>query len=248
MHKRWFLGPLFEEETETGAGGGQELPPVPEGKQPDPELEELKARLARTEAAVRNQPVPQPRPQAQPQNPQDLKKAAEAEFWKDPLGTMQQFGNVIAQNIQAAQAAPLAGVAREQARKSDPELFDALSLEIEQNMQGVPDNYKTNPTMWGNAFNMAKGQNMDKVLALRGQKAPAGQGDGPVPAGNRPSPAQATARLSAEEATFARKMKLTPDQYAQGKEFHNDQDKMWSKVITFDSDISRREKANAGGK
>lgn len=247
MNKRWFLGPLFEEAGEQSGGGGDALPDLPaQTPPPNTEMADLRSKVDQLAAAMKQQPVQQPQQQQAPTNdPAAMKKAAEKEFWADPLGTLQKVAAGVAEHVRNETAEPLAAVAKDQIRKTDPELFDALSLQIEQNMQGMAPQYKANPTMWANAFAMAKGQNMDKVLALKNKNTPAAANEGPIVPGSRPAPAAGQPKLNQEESAFARKMKLSPEAYTQGKEFADNQDKFWKKVITFDSIDSRREAPSA---
>jgi hypothetical protein len=240
MYRKQFMGVLREEAGAADGGLPPSTPPAPPTPQVS-EVDQLKARLADTERRLREQPVPPSAPPPQQGDPAAMRKAMENEFWKDPLTVLEKFGNHITAQTQNQMSAPLAGVARDQIRNTDPELFDALAIHVEQNLSGVPDQYKANPTTWQNAFNLAKGQHVDKVLEIRGKSKAGAPGDGPVPVGARPSPAPAGPKLTDEEKHFASKMKLSPEQYEQGKKFYENQDTMWSKVVTFDSDVSRRE-------
>lgn len=251
MNKRWMLGPLWEEEQ--GAPQGSGNPPA-DGA--DDELEQLRRRLDASERKTnaleeqaKQKPVVQPPQAVQPsqqQTVEDLNK----KFWTNPAEMVAQMANVIAEQkagqvygaIQSQQGDLLINQAKEVARKADPELFDALEVHIGAKMQTVPDQYKVNPTVWVNAFNTVKGEHMDKVMELKGKRVqPTGSGDGPRPPSHRQPPAAKVEKLSDDELKFARKLKLTEEQYRQGKEFYGDQEKMWKGVVTFDSTYEARD-------
>jgi hypothetical protein len=239
MNKRFLMGVLRDPEPEQGGGG--ELPPVPQDPPQDTERQQMLDRLAKLERAAEQRPVPvQPQQPAAPQNDAAAqKKAMEAEYWKDPLAFLQKYGQYVTQQTLNSVAPMLEGNARDQVRKSDPELFDALQAEIEANMQGLDPQLRANATIWMKAFEMARGQNIDKVLAIKGKKESNVQ-DGPITPSHRTPPAPRRTALSEDQQLFIKKFKLNEDQYRQGLEFHNNQEAMWDKVITFDSQTSMR--------
>jgi hypothetical protein len=240
---KWWQGPLFEEAAD-GDGDGATLPEVK-----DTELDQLKARLAQqdTELSTLKQTLqqrPAPQPQPVPQKPPS-KAELEKEFWADPLGKLGELAQVVRNNtlaeVQAMQHEPLTDLAKQKARETDPEVFDALEVQVLAKIQDIPKQYHTNTTLWVNALNQVKGENLDKVMEIRGksgQRAPH-LPDGPAPTSPRNLPTTKKT-LQPEEAEIARKMKLTPEQYLRGKEFYANQEDMWKGVVTFDSQFDRR--------
>lgn len=235
MHKWWMQ--LREEAPSEGgdAGGGSgNLPPAANG---DNELKKLQDRVAAMEASRQppeRTPPPSPPPAA---NGQMSKADLEKMYWKDPIGYLQMAMGYTLQQAQNANADVLADVAKDRVRASDPEVWDALESIIMAKMTDVAPQYRANATVWQNAFNMAKGENMQKVLELKGNKKVVPTQDGPMPVTSKAPAAPAAAKLSDDEALFAKKMKLSADQYNKGKEFYNNQEAMWNSVITFDSDV-----------
>lgn len=240
---KWWQGPLFEE-TATGDGDGATLPEVK-----DTELDQLKARLAQQDTelstlkqTLQQRPAPQPQ---QPQQKQPTKQELEKEFWADPLGKLGELAQVVRNNtlaeVQAMQHEPLTDLAKQKARETDPEVFDALEVQVLAKIQDIPKQYHTNTTLWVNALNQVKGENLDKVMEIRGkggQRQPHSP-DGPAPTSPRNLPVTKKTLLP-DEAEIARKMKLTPEQYLRGKEFYANQEDMWKGVVTFDSQFDRR--------
>jgi hypothetical protein len=235
----------------------------------DDELEQLRAQLAQAEqkntqlqSQVRQQPVVQP-PPPQPTQAQPGQQMTEADmnrqFYQSPVRNVaeiarheaRQAAAEVYSTIQAQQGDLLVQQARETARKADPDVFDALEplvlAKVEQMTSQMPQ-YKVNPTVWTNAFNMTKGENVDKVLEVKGRKtgqqggdpSTTGRNDGPRAPSTRTPPAPKKVELSDDEKVFAKKMRLSEDQYRQGKEFHANQDKMWEGVVTFDSALEPR--------
>jgi hypothetical protein len=251
------FGILREEAGTPVASGDAQVPPQ------DDELEQLRAQLAKAEqkntqlqSQVRQQPVVQP-PAPQPQAPGQGTQMSEADmnrqFYQAPVRTTaeiarheaRQAASEIYNTIQAQQGDLLVQQARESARKADPEVFDALEplvmAKVEQMTSQMPQ-YKVNPTVWVNAFNMTKGENVDKVLEVKGRKSgqqggdpSTGRNDGPRAPSTRAPAAPKKADLTDDQKAFAKKMKLSEDQYRQGMDFYANQDKMWEGVVTFDS-------------
>lgn len=231
----------------------------------DDEIEQLRRRLAQSESRtaqleehVKRQPVQHAPPQQPPAQPGFDKKSLESEFWKDPLtmtaNIARQAAAEAAQavhvNIQQSQGDLLAIQAKEVARRSDPEVFDALELHINAKLQDVPAAYKNNPTVWVNAFNVVKGEHIDKVIEIKGKGAQMQQqqrasSDGPARPSAKAAPAPKKAELTQEQKDVARKMRLTEDQYRNGLAMYEDQSLMWKGVVTFDSHNEKREVENA---
>lgn len=256
MFNRFFRGVLLDPEPEQAGGtpsdGG--LPDISAPPPQDDELAQLRARVAEYEAknrqyeqrfeALRNQPVPQqPRQVVQPPTKAD----AERTFWQQPLETVAGAVQYAQQNTLQQVAPALAEVARDKARQSDPELWDALEPQINarinefaaQNPQAI-----IYPQLWQNVFNTIKGENVEKVLQVKGKKTEqaSARQDGPITPGSKPSPAPRTPQLTDEERKWARKFKRTDEQYLQGKDFIENPDKWWGQMFTFDSDEPKIER------
>lgn len=206
----------------------------------DSELATLRKRIKDTEARleeVRNRPVvmqppPQPRQQV-------TKKDIEDQFWRDPLQTV-AGAMELSKNQTLQQVAPvMSEFARSKAREEDPELFDMFKEEITARVNEVaaqiPSAMMT-PIVWQNAFKTIVGENVNKVIEVRGKRQPAGTPDGPIGVNTRSAPPPAKPKLSDDELLWAKKFKQTPEQYAQGKAFIEDQDSWWGTMFTFDSD------------
>lgn len=272
---RWNLGSLWD--GEPGAAGGG-LPPGAPPPPPDVDVAKLVAQVEKQGqaienivGAIRNIPAasaPSPRPQET--KPDDV-KAIEAEFWKNPVQVAQALSRQAAAEGIAAAANnnpaldTLVLMARDSARKKDEKIFDLLATEIETKVNSLPPQFRQSASAWTNAFNMAVGENMERVVAER-QKAnppaaaPAVAG-GPLP----PSPRQAdpprTADLSVEEKDFCRRFGVSEDGYRRGKKAYAEQGSgrpnetsSWDGVMTFDSNVKKmqareaKRKANASAK
>lgn len=239
-------GLLYDEDPEnTGAppsdGGLPEITPASASGE-DNELATLRKRIKDTEARleeVRNRPVvmqppPQPRQQV-------TKKDIEDQFWRDPLQTV-AGAMELSKNQTLQQVAPvMSEFARSKAREEDPELFDMFKEEITARVNEVAAQIPSaamTPIVWHNAFKTIVGENVNKVIEVRGKRdrQPAGAPDGPIGVNTRSAPPPAKPKLSDDELLWAKKFKQTPEQYAQGKAFIENQDAWWGKMFTFDSD------------
>ena len=188
-------------------------------------------------------------------------KALEAEFWKNPLGMTQA---IAARAVAEASAAvtpatdTLVNVAKEQARSRDPRIFDLLRAEIEAKVQGMPPQFHQSAAVWNNAFNMAVGENLDRVTAARATPpaAPAAAAAAPaggpaMPSSRQPAPPPEE-KLTDDEKEFIGKFGLSAESYRRGKQRYEAQGtgkpntpSSWDEVITFDSDQAKAKRAAA---
>ena len=232
--------------------GAEQLPDVPSdpvapaAPGPDPAIARLEAqiqeqqeRFDRLRASVNNQPMPMA-----PSGPGPSKSDLEKQFWADPLGSSaaiaSQVAQQVAQQVQSQSSSgndTLAEVARQQARASNPELFDQYYPEILQLINQLPASAKLNTTIWQNSRDVVFGRHMSDIMATR-PAAPARTSDGLAAPSTRPAPAPAKPKLSEDESNVARKLGLTTDQYLAGKEAYANQDSKWP--LTFDRAASGR--------
>lgn len=253
---------------------GVNLPPVP-GAQPQQNQPQVDPRVARLEQELQEQRrltnnlstvlsrnVPQ---QNNGQNPS--REDMQRQFYADPINSTQaiaaQAAREAVQQYGAGHMETLVATAREQARSSDPELFDRYIAEIEGNVALAGPQFAANTNVWKSAFNMAKGQHMNEIRdAARQQnpQAPAihvsregGPGVPNVPQG----PAPRVAELNEDQKRTAKKLGITEDMYRQGIEYNDKQTDLdfnplgpssWDKVITFDSREKRRNERAAANR
>jgi hypothetical protein len=194
-----------------------------------------------------------PQPQAPPKPDA---KTMEAEFWKNPLGMTQAIAQAaVAQAANQPQAGQdtLVDVARKAARERDPKIFDLLRVEIEAKVGNMPPQYHQSSSVWNNAFNMAVGENMEKVIAERSKGAAPPPAPGGTPSGpSLPSPraphAPPEEKLTDDELAFIKKFNISPEGFRRGKKAYDEQDgdptkpSSWDSVITFDSEQAKRRK------
>ncbi len=219
------------------------------------EVDDLKRRIM----APPPPSTPPPAPAGAPLDDAQLR----TEFFKNPIGVSaaiaQRAAHKAQQRAQAGNAASydtLVSVARDQARASDPALFDALSLEVDTMVTTQVDpQFRTNSTVWRNAFAQVKGQNIDKVMQIKGQQPPPEPPRGPAvhisreggPSGSSPprAPAPPSETLTDDEKHVARKLGLSEKAYLQGKKDLAGQaisgPSSWDRFITTSSRDKRRE-------
>lgn len=220
--------------------------------------------LNRVVDTMRAAPAPNS-PPARPAAPPNDPRALETQFWKDPLGMTQAIAQAaVAQAAQQPNPAldTLIETARTQARSKDPGVFDLLLAEIEAKVKGMPPQFHQSVSVWNNAFNMAVGENLQKVLEHRKQAAPPAApaaaatpaiGGGPAaPSPRQPAPPP-EAPLNDDEKDFIKKFGISEDGYRRGIQYRDSQGdgkpgtpSAWDAVLTFDSDVKkRREKERA---
>lgn len=201
------------------------------------------AEIARLQAALR-----QPAPPAAP--PID-KKALEVEFFKNPLEMSTAIANAAALNNPANDT--MIEVAMSQARGSDPEMqavWDKYLPEIQQHVGTVQPQFRTNVTVWRNAFNFVRGQRMEEIFTARKAATPAiHTSDGPAAPGVRAAGAPPKSKLTEEESYIATQLGLSEDSYRHGKEImagqHGKEKSPWDDVVTIDSQAQRRSARDA---
>lgn len=205
------------------------------------------------EAVKNNKPKPPDPPAAAPQS----KEAIETMFWKDPLPMVQAIASRAAfeteQRLQQNSLPTQIQVARSEVRKGDPEIFDLYAAEIDGAVERCDLQFRGNLNVWQNAFNIVKGQHTDEIVAAKIEKSKGSNvntppvnnnsGDGPAAPSVRQPPPPKEKPLSAEEMEVATGIGLTADEYKRGKNRYDNQDKEWSKVITFSSQQRRRDAA-----
>lgn len=224
----------------------QQLPPV------DPRIAQMQADLQEqrrlTQQLQQNMPK-QPTPQ---NNLDDLNR----QFFKDPVTSAVAIARQAAAELQQSQGAnaheTLVGVAQDQARKTNPELWDKYHTEIVEKVKAQVDSqFHTNSTVWSSALDMAIGRHINDIRdAVRAEKpqAPAikiSEG-GPAIGGGRPAaaPTGAAEKLTAEERQMAKDLDISPESYAAGKDAYDNQSakgkSSWDDYVTFSSKDSRR--------
>lgn len=272
--QRFFMGPLRDPEPQPGSPPAaiDGLPPTPPATPPaaDPiaalqaDVGRMSETLGRVVETIRQQPAPGTPPQAQPARPDP--KAIEAEFWKNPLGMTQAIATAaVNQAMQQPQAGAdtLADVARKQARDREPKIFDLLAAEIEGKVKGMPPQFHTSVSVWNNAFNMAVGENLDRVLAERAKGAPpvpgtptatAPQGGPALPSPRAPQ-APPEEKLDDAEKDFIKRFGISEAGFRRGKAAYEAQGEgrpnepsSWDAHITFDSEQKKRREREAKAK
>lgn len=246
MWNRFYRGVLLDPDPVQAGGdapndGG--LPDIvaPQTPKPDPrdlEMQQLKETVNRLVTAVQDRPQPV---QQQPTRPAFDRTEAVKKFYEDPLGTLSgamEFASQRAvQQTMQTMAPTMVDMARSRARESDPDLFDIFEPQIVARMNEMPPELRTNTTVWVNVFNTLKGENLDKVMQHKGQKqSQKTSNDGPITPSSKSQPVNTNkTKLTDEELVWAKKYKLSPEQYAQGKADYANQEAAWNRVMTFDS-------------
>lgn len=223
---------------------------------PDPTISRLEAGLAAQREEIErlkvasNHPPVSPSPLPSPPTKADL----ERRFFQDPLTSTAAIAQHAAANAVSQFGAPLEtlrDIARDRVRSIDPEVFDKFEPEIIAAVGTMPPQFQANSAVWTNAFNIVRGKHITEVLEMKGQKAPPVK-DGPSAPSVRVSQAPAKPPLSENEKIIAEGFGLTEDEYRHGKEFHENQDRIFGELLTTDSVKKRKkerlekEKKNAG--
>jgi hypothetical protein len=252
---------LREAAGEGTPGGIPGMPPPPAPPSSDVDINRL-VQTVEAQGATLNKLVErigQPAPPAAPPAPaRPTTPDLEAEFWKNPVSVAETIARK-AVNDAAAMPNPsfdtLVTVARNEARNRDPKIFDLLLPEITIKVEGMPPQFRQSSSVWNNAFNMAVGENMDKVIAERTRAAapaPAPSGGGPAAPSPRAASAPPVPKLTDEERTFCGRFGLSEDGYRRGKSRYEgqgsgapDKPSSWDEVITFDSDKANRARREA---
>lgn len=234
---------------------GQNLPPVTPPVAPvvDPKVTALEADLAEQRRMVTNltsqfQRTQQPTQQS---TMDDLNR----QFYKEPVTTAAAIAQQAAREIFQQQGQngheTLIAVAKEQARKRDPELFDKYQTQIQARVNLTDPQFHSNIQVWNSAFDMAMGAHMDEIrdeIRKKSPQAPAikiSQGGPDIPNGQQgQAPKAGGSNLSPEELQMAKNLDISPESYAKGKEdYDNQSDKgksSWDGLVTFSSKDSRR--------
>lgn len=247
------------------AGGG--LPPATPPPAVDPAVARLTASLEQTRGQVeqlRRQVLAPAQPAPVPGAP-PTRQEMERQFMQAPVDmtaaiaqrtvqeAMQRFGaNGFDTQVE---------MAMNLARGTNPDdqtLWDRYLPEIQGAVAQVDPQLRINSTVWRNAFQMVKGAHVDDIIASR-QAAQTPQGNQSpavhVRTGNQsgvPSkaPAAPTAeKLTDDEARFAKKFRIEPEEYLAGKKANLAQSDFimdplgkssWDDHITFSSRDARR--------
>lgn len=222
---RWNTSSLYDPDPAPAGGGGSTLT--------QQEIERVRLALSR----------PNPPPQAaapagpQPQGPS--KKELETAFWNDPLGMSAAIATQAANMARQSSGGidTLIEVARGEARKDDPEVFDRYEQEIRFQLQSVDPQFHQNVTVWKNAFNMVRGAHSKEIYEMR-KAAPATPSGSDGPAVPRPAsaPPAPKTKLSEDQKYVAKKLGVTEEQYTHGskiiEEQHGREASPWDAVIT----------------
>ena len=265
-----WMSPLRDPEPASAGGGGiPGLPPPPSPEGADIDVKKLASTVEQMGRAIgtiseRLRTIPNAPPSlAAPAPPVPAAGEVEKEFWKNPISTVEAItkkaiteANAQTQNQPNPAFDTLVEVARRQARDRDPEIFDMLIAEISTKINGMPAQFHQNSQVWNNAFNMAVGENMDRVIEKRrARQTPpptAASGPGPAAPSARASAAPPAEKLSDDEREFCKKFGLSDDAYRRGKVRRDEQGSgrpgeksSWDGVLTFDSDITRAKRLAA---
>lgn len=239
---------------EEGVGA---LPPAPQQKDDTAALRAEIERRGREVEELKRRVMAPPAPAAsgQPLDATQLK----TEFFKNPLEMSAAIAQRAVMEAQARQGAAnydtLLAIAKSEARKGSEDVWDKFSNEIEMMVKASVDpQFHTNINVWKNALTQVKGQHIDEILEMRKQQVPAETSRGPAlhisreggPAqSSRSAPIPPKEKLSSEELDVARKLRITPEQYIEGKRFLEGQSEKgpssWDKYITTDSREKRRQ-------
>lgn len=248
------------------------LPPV---TQPDPQLAAMRQELSRLTGKVDRivQAPPARAPEPTP-GQQMTKKEMEAKFYADPLQNVANIAGHVAQQVAqsmrvqdgSANFDTLVEMARSQAKQLNPTLWDRFDQEISNLVvQSTQDNIlmRQNVNVWRNAFNQIKGWHADELIAEATTKAAenksaalhlGGDQGGPASPSSRPAPGSPGEKLTLEEAMVAKGLRLTPEQYLDGRRRYNSQDhnpankSSWDEAITFDTREQRRKQRERAAK
>jgi len=245
------------------AEGEKAATALPSVQQKDPQLEAMRAELARLTGTVqRLQPAASSLSTAgQPLDKKELTK----KFYDDPLTSTAAIADAVVRNAAMANGAATYDTNVENARRLAREGNEALWDEYANEINGMVMYYtdpanggnplaRQNVHIWRNAFAQVKGQNIDAILSKKGQSRGDGNQSAAVhisddggPAGaSRGAPTSGSAKLSADELQVARGLGLSPEQYQVGKiryenQNHKPKEKSsWDEVITFDTQAKRR--------
>lgn len=249
--------------------GQDQLPPVDRSKQPDPEMAAMRAEMSRMTATVgrlaqNQQPARtvQPQPANGTPSAADLKK----QFFEDPLQSSAIIAKQVTDHVMAqttgASFDTLVTVARNEARKAQPEVWDSYEAEIialvEANTGNIPLS-RQNVNVWLNGARQVAGAHLDDLVKKKtdaaaaagdNNRAPAfhiSKDGGPAPAGSASARgANNKVQLSDDERTIARGLGLSDESYHKGKELLEGQNykpsekSSWDKYMTFNTKEQRR--------
>lgn len=203
------------------------LPPAPPADDP---IAAMQRELAEMRTTLQRLPTKPATPASASSTP-DInaqKKALEDQFWQDPIAMTHLMAQTAAvnarQEVLQAVGPTLTEAAKQQARASDPELFDHLLPQIMQKVATVSPDLQTNPITWTTAFSVVKGEKIDDVLQFKASRQVSKPG-GPQHGAPKPPPTPAGPVLNDEEKRFARKFGLTDEQYLEGRAMYDDQSK-----------------------
>lgn len=245
------------ESTESGGGGDNEIvvssPPPP--KDHSNEIAELKRKHEQLTQMIQNFKPAQPAAPASPVAPPVSPEQMEQNFWKNPVGSSAAIATWVAQqNLKQLQEGQIpiidsmVSMVRKEMVREHKELFDAYGSEIESIVNNVELQYRTNPNIWQHAIDTVRGKHFEELAGKRQVKnnSSAAPGLPGTATGQQRAP-----QLSPEESLIADIYKLSPAEYLEGKKMITDpvaQAAAWDNVLTRDSDVAKRRKANANTK
>jgi hypothetical protein len=246
--KKWWMGPLRDDDPAPGSGGGVPgMPPDP--PQPDPAISAMQNQIAQLNQTVQRLTQPPPPPAVNQPAP-GSKEEVEKVFWKDPLNTSAAIAQRVAMETMSRYQQQNFETMVESAKSlalADPKLklvYEKFPVDVEAKLANVDPQFRTNATVWKNAIIMVRGEKADELMKHQSSAPKPGQGDGPAPANHRTAPAPpTTSKLTEDEKKWAANLKLSEEQYAKGKERYENQEQRWGDVITFDSMERRRQDA-----
>lgn len=247
---RWeMVRRLFEEAGDEDGGAGVLPEPAAQPDDKD-DIQKLRADLAKQQSNVDQMQrwlLQQTRQAARPIQPvagaADPKAQINDQFWSDPAGTAAAIAaniqnNTAMQQLQL-QAPALISIARNEARNSNPKLFDKYAGEIQAKVATMNLPLQIQPDTWLQALRLTLGEHLEDIQK-ESSTVPRG-GDGPL--GVSPKQAAAAPKghgLSDSELNFASKFGLTPEEYKSGKDMLDSDSQGWENVLTFSSADKRR--------
>lgn len=232
-------------------------PPVTPPPVADPRIARLEADLAEQRRMTTQLQQNQPKPN----NGQPDMEALNRQFYKEPVSTAAAIAHQAAneaiarerQNNTAGQET-LIHLAQSQSREKDPELWDKYKDEIATIVTSTVDpQYRVGKSVWDFARDKVFGAHMTEIreeaIKANPNRAPnirVSDGGPSQPTGHQPQGGKGAAdKLSDDEKDMARKMDLSPEQYAKGKEYLEGQanrgKSSWDQAVTFNSKDRRRQ-------
>lgn len=192
-----------------------------------------------------------------------------ARLQQDPAGTVYEIAKAAAAQASNADFETLAEMARTSAQAKDPEIWakygDEIQAVVDQNSTASPA-MKKNVNVWQNAAHIVAGRHYrdERHDAKEAADEAAGRvrtpavriGDGPSAPGARPpmQTKQSESELSPEELVYAKKFRISADDYRKGKEANSQMGSALSDaeapspfdaVMTFDGYTGKNRKAAA---